>query len=121
MSDLNNGEEKHFSGLIFVACMFIGAGIGLIFGRPDVGGCLGMGIGFLLMGLIRAKKIQPPPTIEMPKTAPKVASLGVGALFILIGFVLIFYPQIPWQYLAGMILVLVGFLAIFAGFLKATK
>ena len=34
------------SGLIFVACMFIGAGIVMLFDRVEVGGAIGMGVGF---------------------------------------------------------------------------
>ncbi len=41
-------EEKSFSGLIFVGCMSIGGGLGLLFGRPEVGGAVGMGIGFFV-------------------------------------------------------------------------
>lgn len=33
-----------FSGLVFVALMFIEAGVGLLFERPDVGGVIGMGL-----------------------------------------------------------------------------
>ena len=64
------GEREHgFGGLAFVACMFIGAGIGLLFGRPDVDGCIGMGVGFLAMGIIHTKKIKPTPvSIGLPKS-----------------------------------------------------
>jgi hypothetical protein len=44
----------------------IGAGIGLASHRPDVGGAIGMGIGFLLMAFLRNKKITPI-TISLPK------------------------------------------------------
>ncbi|MGB0391488.1 MAG: hypothetical protein ACPGRC_07450 [Salibacteraceae bacterium] len=51
-------EDKKSSaaigGVIFVGCMFVGGGIGLFFGRPDVGGSIGMGIGFISMGLVWA-------------------------------------------------------------------
>ena len=38
---MSERREHEFAGLAFVACMFIGAGIGLAFDRPDVGGCIG--------------------------------------------------------------------------------
>ena len=34
---MSEEREHEFAGLAFVACMFIGAGIGLAFDRPDVG------------------------------------------------------------------------------------
>ena len=74
-------EVRHFSGLVFVACMFIGAGLGLIFGRPDVGGALGMGVGFLLMGLIRVKGVKPTPlTLSIPRSFPSLALTILGII-----------------------------------------
>ena len=52
-------EEKKKSGsaiggVVFVGCMFIGGGIGLLYGMPQVWGAIGMGIGFIAMGAIWA-------------------------------------------------------------------
>ncbi len=38
-------------GLIFVGCMFIGGGIGMIFDAEEVGGAIGMGVGFIGMAI----------------------------------------------------------------------
>jgi len=54
-------KREKFEGLVFVACMFIGGGLGLAFGRPDVGGAIGMGVGFLLMAMLRAKRVEATP------------------------------------------------------------
>jgi hypothetical protein len=45
-------KEKNASsigGLIFVACLFLGGGLGSMLGNVSVGSMIGMGIGFLAM------------------------------------------------------------------------
>lgn len=41
-------------GFVFVGCMFIGVGIGMIFNQRNIGAAIGMGVGFILMGAIWA-------------------------------------------------------------------
>ncbi|MCE4617156.1 MAG: hypothetical protein F7C32_01030 [Desulfurococcales archaeon] len=43
-------------GLVFVAFLFIGMGLGMLVNRVDAGTLLGMGAGFLSMALLRMKK-----------------------------------------------------------------
>ncbi len=45
---------SQIGGIVFVGCMFIGAGIGMMLGKVQVGGAMGMGVGFLAMGAIWA-------------------------------------------------------------------
>ena len=40
-------------GLVFVGSLMLGIGIGLYYGRPDVGTMVGLGVGFILFGLIK--------------------------------------------------------------------
>lgn len=102
-------EEKRdgsMSGLIFVACMFIGAGIGLAFKRPDIGGAIGMGIGFLLMALIRTKA--EPVEVKVPSTASSYFLILLGILLIVTGPGLIYYPDLLHPYLTGVFIALFG-------------
>ena len=41
-------------GLVFVGCMFIGAGIGMLYKSTETGGAIGMGVGFIAMAAIGA-------------------------------------------------------------------
>ena len=47
-----NNYLKENSGLIFVGCMFIGVGIGFYFNATSIGAMIGMGVGFLAMGIL---------------------------------------------------------------------
>lgn len=40
-------------GLIFVGCMFIGMGIGMLLGATSVGMFIGMGVGFLAQAFVK--------------------------------------------------------------------
>ncbi len=50
----NKKESGAIGGLIFVGCMFAGAGIGMLMGHLSAGGAIGMGLGFLAMAAYRA-------------------------------------------------------------------
>jgi len=107
-------EVRHFSGLIFVACMFIGGGLGLAFNRPDVGGAIGMGVGFLLMGLIRIKSIKPSPiTLTIPKSFGNIFLSFLGLIIIFIG--VSFLLNLDYQLIFGFGFVALGLLILLAG------
>lgn len=42
------------AGVVFIGCMFIGAGIGMLYDATAIGGAIGMGVGFIAMGVIWA-------------------------------------------------------------------
>jgi hypothetical protein len=111
------GEKQHNSpGLVFVACMFIGAGIGLLFGRPDVGGCIGMGIGFLMMGIIHTKKVKPSPiTISLPKNFGHLVLSIIGIVITVCGLCLLFNPDILYPYVVGIGVVVLGVIILLSG------
>lgn len=109
-------KGKDLSGLVFVACMFIGGGIGLLFGRPDVGGAVGMGVGFLLMAILRGKRVRSSQAIiSLPRSFGQVALCSVGALMIVFGFLILYYPELIYPYLIGMGVILIGILIFLAG------
>jgi len=109
------GQESRIGGLVFVACMFIGAGIGLFFGRPDVGGCLGMGIGFLIMAFLRARGVKPPPVaLTLPTSLGRIILCAIGALIVAAGVCLLYNPALLYPYLAGIGAVVIGLLVLLA-------
>lgn len=44
------------SGLIFAGCMFLGMGVGYLFNEQKTGIFIGMGIGFIAMGILSLRK-----------------------------------------------------------------
>jgi len=109
---------ERISGLIFVSLMFIGAGIGLLFGRPDVGGALGMGLGFLAMAFLkyRGVKIVSEKTISLKGFIGSIILASIGLLFILAGVTLLFNLEFLIKYFAGIILIAIGLIFISLGF-----
>jgi hypothetical protein len=55
MEEKNKNKSSSSIGtVIFAGCMFVGAGIGMIYNATAIGGAIGMGIGFIAMGLVWA-------------------------------------------------------------------
>jgi len=48
-NNIKNGSSV--GGMLCVGCMFLGAGVGKVYGDIATGGLLGMGIGFVIMGI----------------------------------------------------------------------
>ena len=109
------GRAWTFAGLSFVACILFGAGIGLLFGRPDVGGSIGVGAGFLVMGLIGARVVEPTPiTISLPRSFGRILLVAVGALVIVCGLFILYNVDLLYPWVAGIGTVVMG-LVIFLG------
>lgn len=50
---MEDGKKERLTkggGVIFVGCVFLGAGVGMMFGNFLTGGAIGKGVGFMVMG-----------------------------------------------------------------------
>lgn len=47
------GNPYRSFGVIFVGCMFVGGGIGSLLGHTNAGWLIGMGVGFLALGVLQ--------------------------------------------------------------------
>lgn len=109
------GRAWTLAGLSFVACILFGTGIGLLFGRPDVGGPIGVGAGFLVLGLIGVRIVEPTPiTMNLPRSFARVILCIVGALVIVCGLCILYNADLLYPWVAGIGTVIMG-LAIFLG------
>lgn len=110
--------REEMGGLVFVALMFIGAGIGLLFGRPDVGGAIGMGTGFLVMAYLRSRPIK----VEAEKTIHVRGYWGAailalaGIAFIAAGIGLLLNKAFIIRFTSGLVAIAIGLLFLAAAF-----
>ncbi|HDI86540.1 MAG TPA: hypothetical protein ENF83_03955 [Candidatus Korarchaeota archaeon] len=111
-------EEEERAGLVFVALMFIGAGVGLLFGRPDVGGAIGMGLGFLAMAVLRSRyaEVRAEETAVIGRREGSVLLAVIGLVFIGGGLSMLLGLKIPWEVLGGLLAVAVGLAFLSAAF-----
>ena len=49
-------KEKDHRGYIFLACILIGLGLGILFNQTVVGVLIGVGVGFLALFIVKRKK-----------------------------------------------------------------
>ncbi len=114
MSEESSSRRRsRWSWEIFTAFMFIGLGLGMIFGETGAGVILGMGVGFLLSSLIRVERKV---IFVFPRNAGGIALIIIGIGFILLGLGTLGYlpPQIL-RLAGGVFLLGLGILIIFAG------
>ncbi len=107
-------SEEGSSGLVFVAFLFIGMGVGYLLGNTAAGLFMGMGVGFLAMAYLKPRE----KGIDLRKEPWGSAILAlVGLGFILGGASLLLGLEIPWDKLGGVFLILMGlaFLAMALG------
>ena len=47
-------QTSTIAGVVFVGCMFIGLGLGMLYHKTAIGIMLGLGVGFISMGIFWA-------------------------------------------------------------------
>jgi len=95
--------------------MFLGMGLGLLVERLDVGLFVGMGLGFIAMALLRGgaeekdveTTLRPPPLPEGGRLGA-VFLLGLGAIFMTLGVMLLLGVAVPWRTMGALFLVALG-------------
>lgn len=100
-------ERRHrWSWEVFMACMFIGLGIGQVLDSPGTGVLIGMGVGFILGAFIRIeRKI----TLSIPRSYGSAVIIVIGAVFLLMGLSLLgLFPLEILRILGGVFLVALG-------------
>ena len=101
--------ENRWSWEVFVGCMFIGMGVGMIFNHSGAGTLLGMGIGFILSSIIRINRSEKRPVFQVKTVSPIIGL--VGLFFIILGLQnlgLLHIPSISYEILWGVLLILLG-------------
>ncbi len=98
-----NGQRM--GGLLIPACLFIGLGIGLAFGRPDVGVLVGLGAGFIGAALIRGREMQAP---EWSAHLSWLFMVILGIVIIIGGIGLILFPAFIWPFVGVLFFLLLG-------------
>lgn len=105
---------------VFLACMFIGLGIGMIFDQAGAGIIIGMGVGFLLEGLLESVSTEKKEVFEERRVAygsrarnvlgaVVLAVIGIGFIFgglSLAGLIVI--PEYLWRSLGALIIIALG-------------
>ncbi len=102
---------------IFVGCMFMGMGLGVIFGNVGAGTLIGMGVGFMLSSVIRVERGPIRVHVHRPRIVLSAVSLIMGIFFVVLGLVELGVIEIEsTKTLLGSALLLVGIaLMIFGG------
>ena len=116
------GRAWTLASLSFIACILFGTGIGLIFGRPDVGAPIGVGTGFLVMALIGTRVLEPTPiTIGLPRSFGRILLSVVGALIIVCGLFVLYNVDLLYPWVAGIETIVIGLVFFLGGLVGSHK
>ncbi len=112
-----------WSSGIFIGCMFIGLGIGMVFGHSGAGVLIGMGVGFILSTILGGGNDNGVKHLEFKPSIGSLVMSFIGLFFILLGLKtlgVLEFPEISSNILWGVILLLLG-LAFIAGSIRVFR
>ncbi len=102
-------SEDRWSWEIFVGCMFVGMGVGMMFDHSGAGTLIGMGVGFMLSSMIRISRFERKPLFKVRITSPIMGLIGL--FFIVLGLRslgLLYLPEVSFSIIWGVALILLG-------------
>ena len=99
-------RQRKLEGMFIPAFILIGIGTGLLFGRPDVGAVVGLGAGFIAMGV--AKMINSSKSGANSALIHSSFPILIGGLFVIAGFGLVYFPALIWPYFGAIALIVAG-------------
>ena len=122
------GETDHkareIGGIIFVAFMFIGGGIGMLLNHGGAGWVLGIGFGFLAMALISPKKIEFEKVkipLSLPRRAGGMCLIAIGIAVIVLAVGWLSFPEYFYTIIPGISVIIIGIGIATAGFFWLTN
>lgn len=107
---MRDSEEHRWAGELFIACMFLGIGIGVILGVAGAGTLVGIGVGFILASIVERTGRRY--VLKLPKSLSSLIPVVVGAGFILGGLGVQQYSVLATRYAIAVSMIIVGILVL---------
>ena len=104
-------RQRKIEGMFIPAFVLIGIGVGFLFGRPDIGALVGLGAGFIVIGI--AKILISPTMSKSTVLSRSFFPLFIGVVFIIAGFGLVYFPADIWPYIGALALIVAGIWLLF--------
>ncbi|OYT40279.1 MAG: hypothetical protein B6U89_02715 [Desulfurococcales archaeon ex4484_58] len=98
---------------VFLACMFIGMGIGMLFDQTGAGTLIGMGIGFIMVNLFGEERLKPRTSFNRESLVGAFILSLIGIGFIILGLNtagLITLPEQVWRGIGSIFFIVLGLL-----------
>jgi len=108
-------SSRRGNGGLVIGLMFLGMGVGLLVDNPGAGVLIGLGLGFVIMAFLRggaeergAEVAPRPPPLPEDGRFGAVFLLGLGAIFMTLGVMLLLGVAVPWRTMGALFLVALG-------------